>query len=61
MHRQPELYSVKIAALREGALITVVGGPVEADGYIWIQVIDGRGRIGWIPERYLIYLVRPPR
>ncbi len=61
MYRQPGLDGVKIAALREGARITVAAGPVEADGYIWIQVIDGRGRIGWIPERYLIYLARPPK
>jgi len=60
MYRQPGLDGVKIAALREGARITVTGGPVSADGYIWIQVIDGKGRIGWIPERYLIYLVRSP-
>ena len=60
MYRQPGLGSDKIAALREGALTTVAGGPVEADGYVWIQVIDSRGRVGWIPERYLLYLARPP-
>jgi len=60
MHREPALASPKIAALREGALLTVAGGPVEADGYVWIQIIDYKGRLGWIPERYLIYLGRPP-
>jgi uncharacterized hydrophobic protein (TIGR00271 family) len=60
MYRQPELGSDKIAALREGALTTVIGGPVQADGYVWIQVMDRKGRGGWIPKRYLIYLGRPP-
>jgi uncharacterized hydrophobic protein (TIGR00271 family) len=60
MYRQPGLGGDKIGALREGALTTVVGGPVEADGYVWIQVIDRRGRVGWIPGRYLVYLGRPP-
>jgi hypothetical protein len=40
-------------------LTTLVGGQVDADGYTWIEVIDGRGRVGWIPEQYLIYLGRP--
>jgi hypothetical protein len=60
MHREPALASAKIGALREGGLMTVAGGPVEADGYVWIQIVDRRGRVGWIPERYLIYLGRPP-
>ena len=60
MYRQPGFGGDKIAALREGALTTVVGGPVEADGYVWIQVMDRNRRLGWIPKRYLIYLGRPP-
>ena len=60
MHREPALASGKITALREGAVTTVAGGPVEADGYVWIQVIDRKGRVGWIPKRYLLYLARPP-
>ena len=60
MYRQPGFGGDKIAALREGALTTVVGGPVEADDTLWIQVIYRKGRVGWIPKRYLIYLGRPP-
>jgi uncharacterized hydrophobic protein (TIGR00271 family) len=60
MYRLPGLDGGKIAALPEGALTTLVGGQVEADGYMWIQVMDRRGRVGWIPDRYLIYLGRPP-
>jgi cell division septation protein DedD len=60
MYRQPGLSGTKIGALRDGTMLTLTGESVEADGYLWIQVIDPRGRLGWIPERYLIYLGRPP-
>ncbi len=60
MFRQANLTGGKIGALRDGAVVMVVGGPVEADGYQWIQVVDPRGRLGWIPNRYLVYLGRPP-
>jgi hypothetical protein len=60
MYRQPGVGGDKIAALREGALATVVGGPIEADGYVWIQVMDRKGRLGWIPDQYLTFLGRPP-
>ena len=60
MYRQPGLRGSKIMAWRDGTLMTIAGGPVEADGYAWIQVIDPQGHLGWIPERYLIYLARPP-
>jgi hypothetical protein len=54
-YRRPGLGGGKIGALRDGTRLVVVGGPVEADGYTWIQVIDRRGRVGWLPERYLVY------
>jgi hypothetical protein len=60
MYRQPGLAGGKIAALRDGTVLIVVGGPVEADHYQWIQIIDPRGRLGWIPDRYLVRLGRPP-
>jgi hypothetical protein len=60
MYRLPSLQGGKIGALRDGTVMTVTGEQVEADGYLWIQVIDPRGRLGWIPDRYLIYLARPP-
>lgn len=61
MYRQPGLKGVKIAAWRDGTVMTVIGGPVEADGYVWIQVVDPKGRLGWIPDRYLIRLAYSPR
>jgi hypothetical protein len=59
MYRQPDLKGGKIGALRDGTVLTVIGGPVEADGYTWIQVIDPRRRLGWIPDRYLVKLAGP--
>jgi len=55
MYRGPGLASGKITAWRDGTVLTIIGGPAEADGYAWIEVIDPRGRLGWIPDRYLIY------
>ena len=54
MYRNPGLAGSKIRALPDGTKTTIVGGPVEADGYVWIQVVDPRGYVGWIPELYLI-------
>jgi hypothetical protein len=58
MHRGPSLASANIGALREGARVrAVAGAPTPmADGYTWIQVVDRRGRVGWIPLRYLVSL-----
>ena len=60
MVQKPGLGGAKIGALRDGTVLTITGDPMEADGYTWIPVIDPRGRLGWIPERYLIYLAHPP-
>lgn len=60
MYRQPGLDGGKIRAWRDGTVMTLAGGLVEADGHVWIQVIDPKGRLGWIPDRYLIRLARPP-
>jgi uncharacterized hydrophobic protein (TIGR00271 family) len=59
MYRQPGLAGGKITAWRDGTAMTLIGEPVEADGYVWVQVIDPKGRLGWIPDRYLIRLGPP--
>jgi hypothetical protein len=60
MYRQPGLKGGKITAWRDGTVLTLTGGQVEADGYLWIEVIDPKGRLGWIPDQYLIRLGRSP-
>jgi hypothetical protein len=60
MYRQPGLGDDKITAWPDGTVMIIVGGPVEADGYTWIQVVDPKEHLGWLPERYLIYRGHPP-
>jgi hypothetical protein len=61
MYRQPRLQGGKITAWRDGTQMILVGEQFEADGYLWIQVVDPKGRLGWIPEDYLIYLGFSPQ
>jgi uncharacterized hydrophobic protein (TIGR00271 family) len=61
MYRNPGLDGLKIRAWSDGTKMIVVGGPVEADGYVWIQVVDPRGYVGWIPDLYLIPFVQMQR
>jgi hypothetical protein len=56
MYRSPGLAGGKIGALRDGTRLVITGESAEADGYLWVQVVDPRERLGWVPERYLIYL-----
>jgi uncharacterized hydrophobic protein (TIGR00271 family) len=60
MYRGPSLSGGKITAWRDGTVMVLIGAVAEADGYVWIQVMDPLGRLGWIPDRYLIHLGRPP-
>ena len=57
MYRVPGLGGPKIRAWSDGTQMTVFGEPVEADGYVWTQVVDPRGYVGWIPDLYLIPFV----
>jgi uncharacterized hydrophobic protein (TIGR00271 family) len=58
MYRDPGLDSTKIRAWHEGARMVIVGGPVPLDGYLWIQVVDPQGTLGWIPDVYLVSVRR---
>jgi hypothetical protein len=61
MYRYPGRNGLKIRAWSDGIKMIVVGGPVDADGYVWIQVVDRRGYVGWIPDLYLIPFVQMQR
>jgi uncharacterized hydrophobic protein (TIGR00271 family) len=61
MYRQPGLKGGKITAWRDGTVMTLTGLQAQADGYTWIEVIDPKSRLGWIPDLYLIRLNRPSR
>ncbi len=43
-----------IAHLRPGNVLTVLYGEEIANGLVWIEVADEEGRIGWIPQIYVI-------
>jgi uncharacterized hydrophobic protein (TIGR00271 family) len=43
-----------IATLREGDPLIVLYGQEIANGLIWIEVQDASGRIGWIPQIYVL-------
>ncbi len=43
-----------IATLREGEMLTVLYGQEIADGLVWVEVQDSSGRIGWIPQIYVL-------
>ena len=38
----------QIGRLTQGAKVTVVAGPEEADNYTWWQVDNGAGMVGWV-------------
>jgi hypothetical protein len=36
--------------LADGTIVTLLAGPVEADGYLWWRVRTPRGTNGWVVE-----------
>ncbi len=45
-----------IATLRDGEPLTVLYGQEVANGLVWVEVRDTSGRIGWIPQIYVLTL-----
>ena len=41
--------------------LTLLYGRVEYEGLVWVQVLDSEGRIGWIPEVYLLLITATPQ
>ena len=44
----------EIATLREGDALIVLYGQEIVDGLVWVEVQDSAGRIGWIPQIYVL-------
>jgi len=42
--------------LRERATLTVLYGYEILDGLVWVEVRDSEGRVGWIPQVYLVII-----
>ncbi len=49
-----------IATLVLGEPLTILYGVQVANGIVWVQVMDSTGRVGWIPELYLIIYTPVP-
>ena len=43
----------RIKTLPEGSVVELVGGPTENGGFVWRQVRDDTGTVGWGASRYL--------
>jgi uncharacterized protein YgiM (DUF1202 family) len=42
-----------VTELETGAILTVVSGPEEGENYVWWQVTDEAGNIGWVAEDFI--------
>lgn len=49
-----------IGQIRSGQGLTLLYGKQEESGLIWIEVMDSDGRVGWIPEIYLLVVTATP-
>ncbi len=49
-----------IGQIRSGQRLTLLYGGQESGGLIWIEVMDSDGRVGWIPEIYLLRVTATP-
>ena len=47
---EPSAQAEIIGTLDSGAEVTILEGPVEADGYRWWKLDDGKGLVGWAVE-----------
>lgn len=42
-----------IGQIKIDQILTQLPSEVLLDGLVWVQVIDGEGRVGWLPQMYL--------
>ena len=49
-----------IATLREGEELIILYGRQVVNGLIWLEIRDSEGRIGWLPEHYLLVITNTP-
>ena len=54
MRSGPGLDQPTLKVVAEGALVQVLAGPTEADGYQWYQIKDDTGAEGWVAGDWLI-------
>lgn len=49
-----------IATLREGEQLTILYGRQLVNGLVWLEIRDSEGRVGWLPEHYLLIITNTP-
>ncbi|MFZ5920262.1 MAG: DUF389 domain-containing protein [Chloroflexota bacterium] len=49
-----------IGTLQEGSYVQVLYGSEVAGGLVWLEVVDGEGRHGWMPQIYLTVVTLTP-
>jgi len=54
LREQPSTYAARVGSVAEGAELTVLDGPKEADGYVWWQVRTADGKEGWGAANWLV-------
>lgn len=47
---QPGLHFKRLEFMPSGSIVEIIGGPQDADGYIWWQVRSATGKEGWAVE-----------
>jgi hypothetical protein len=54
MRAGPSTGQTRVKTLAENAIVDIVGGPQTADSFIWYQVRDSSGTIGWVVGKFLL-------
>jgi hypothetical protein len=44
----------RVKTLSDGAVVEIIGGPKDANGYTWWQVRDEAGVTGWVADKWLV-------
>jgi len=50
LRESPSLTSIIVEKLKEGNIINVLSGPVQADGYFWWSVSTDKNVQGWVAD-----------
>lgn len=54
MRSGPSTAQTRVKTLADGAVVEIVGGPQAGDKFMWYQVKDSSGTIGWVVEDFLV-------
>ncbi len=49
-----------IGTLQEGSYVQVLYGSEVVEGLVWLEVVGGEGRHGWMPQIYLTVVTLTP-